>query len=250
MKNESDPVLSNQPSGRRQIGVWIVPLDAFAASADRLMQCLPPGQQARCDRILDPVARRRSRIAHAALRHILAAVLRADPAGLVITRGERGKPRLLGGDGHDFSLSHSRDIALVAIAPTSVGVDIEHDRAAHRVLATARRILHPATTALLEQLEEPQRAAAFLDAWTLREAHVKAVGGGLFHTPDVLPFDPAVAPDGSIVSITERSSDRTWSVARLLPTGDSRAAVVAAGVVDSIHIRDADATLQLLEVSI
>jgi phosphopantetheinyl transferase len=249
MKNEPHRMLSNHAARRLQIGLWIVPLDAFAASADRLMQCLPPDQQARCDRILDPVARRRSRIAHAALRHILAVVLQADPAGLVITRGERGKPRLLSGEGHDFSLSHSRDIALVAVAPTAVGVDVEHDRTARRVLAMARRILHADTTALLEQLEGSRRAAAFLDAWTLREAHAKAVGGGLFHTPDVLPFDPAIAPDGSIVRVTERSSDRTWSLARLLPTGDSRAAVVAAGVADSIHIHDADATLQLLEVS-
>jgi 4'-phosphopantetheinyl transferase len=250
MKNEPDPLLSNHASGRLQIGLWIVPLDAFAASADRLTRCLPAGQQARCDRIMDPVARRRSRVAHAALRHILAHVLQNDPSELAITRGERGKPRLQGGDACDFSLSHSREIALVAVSPAAVGVDVEHDRTGHRVLATARRILHGDTTALLERLEGTPRTVAFLDAWTLREAHVKAVGGGLFHTPDTLPFDPAVAADGSVVTITERDSDRIWSVARLRPTADSRAAVVAAGVVDAVHVRDADATTKLLEDSI
>jgi 4'-phosphopantetheinyl transferase len=250
MKNEPGPLLSKHASRRLQIGLWIVPLDAFSASSHRLTHCLPPGQQARCDRIMDPVARRRSRIAHAALRHILAHVLKADPVELAITRGERGKPRLQSGDGYDFSLSHSRDIALVAVAPTAVGVDVEHDRAGLRVLATARRILHADTTALLEQLEGEPLTAAFLDAWTLREAHVKAVGGGLFHTPDALPFDPAVAQDGSVVTIMERDSDRTWSVARLRPTTDSHAAVVAAGIVDAVHVRNADATIKLLEDSI
>jgi 4'-phosphopantetheinyl transferase len=250
MKNEPDPLLSDRASRRLQIGLWIVPLDAFAASAHWLTQCLPPGQQARCDRIMDPVARRRSRIAHAALRHILGHVLQSDPGELAITRGDRGKPRLQGDDGYDFSLSHSRDIALIAVAPTAIGVDVEHDRAGHRVLATARRILHADTAALLERLDGQPRTVAFLDAWTLREAHVKAVGGGLFHTPDALPFDPAVAADGAVATVTERDSDRVWSVARLLPTADSRAAVVAAGVVDAIHVRDADTTIKLLEDSI
>jgi 4'-phosphopantetheinyl transferase len=247
MKNEPGSLLSNHPSRRLQIGLWVVPLDAFTASAHRLTQCLPPGQQARCDRIVDPVARRRSRVAHAALRHILAHVLQADAGELPITRGERGKPRLQGDYGCDFSLSHSRDMALVAVAPTAVGVDVEHDRAGHRVLATARRILHADTTALLERLEGKPLEVAFLDAWTLREAHVKAVGGGLFHTPDALPFDPAVAADGSVMTVTERDSDRVWSVARLRPTADSRAAVVAAGVIDNLHVHDAHATIKLLE---
>jgi 4'-phosphopantetheinyl transferase len=250
MKNEPGQLLSNQPSRRPRIGLWIVPLDAFAASAHRLMQCLPPGQQARCDRIMDPVARRRSLIAHAALRHILGHVLQTDPGELAITRGEHGKPRLQSGDGCDFSLSHSRDIALVAVAPAAVGVDVEHDRVGLRVLATARRILHADTTALLEQLEGKPLTVAFLDAWTLREAHVEAVGGGLFHTPDTLPFDPTVPADGSVVAVTERDNDRIWSVARLRPTADSRAAVVAAGAVDAIHVRDADATIKLLGDSI
>jgi 4'-phosphopantetheinyl transferase len=231
----------------KKVDVWIVPLDGAATSAERLVRCLSPEERTRCERVSDDRRRQRAVLARAALRHILAATLGADAAALEIRRSERGKPVLANAPDTHFSLSHSGDLALVAVAPASIGVDVEHERTVHQLLRVARRILHPLTVARLQTLEERAQHDTFLDAWTLREAHVKAVGGGLFHTPDALPFDPTVPADGTPVALRDRTGDGVWTLARLRPAPGARAAIVAEGVFDTLHVHDVARTRRFLE---
>src|SRR5690606_5421059 len=100
--------------------------------------------------------------------------------------------------------------------------------------AIARRILHPDTVALLGALPPQHRNRAFIDAWLQREAHVKAVGGGLFRTGDVLPFDPRQRADASVRPVIARDDGSLWSTARFRPAPAVRAAVVTPGLVDRI----------------
>lgn len=88
------------------------------------------------------------------LRAVLAGYLDADPAAVELRRGANGKPALADDSrGLCFNLSHSADLALIAVAGREVGVDVERIR--------------------------PRRSTDFYEGWARHEATVKCLGTGL-----------------------------------------------------------------------
>jgi 4'-phosphopantetheinyl transferase len=229
-----------------EVHIWNVPLDAPDTLTAALSKCLSRRETERLQACRSEVAARRFALGRGALRHILSRYAGDAPAALTFLQGELGKPTLAGDDGLHFSMTHSLDTALIAIAGSEVGIDMEHARQPSRSARIARRLFHEETVALLGSLHGPERLAAFLDAWTLREAHVKAVGGGLFRTDDVIPFDPAHPADGVPRRVDERNGDGAWYVARFVPGEGLRATLVTRGPIDSLRVHDAATTLRLL----
>lgn len=89
------------------------------------------------------------------LRPVLATYLGKDPEQIHLVRGEHGKPRLAeSGRRLEFNLSHSGELALVAVSgELEVGVDVERVR--------------------------PKRGEGFYRRWARHEARVKCLGIGL-----------------------------------------------------------------------
>jgi 4'-phosphopantetheinyl transferase len=157
------------------VHVWIVDLESSPATAE----VLSPSELARAARFRFARDRRRFIASHAALREILAAYTGILPASLEFIALPHGKPALVSGDLR-FNLSHSADLALVALASgAEVGVDIERIRAQLELEAIARRFFSPSETDALLAYPEPERESAFFRCWTRKEAYVKALGGGL-----------------------------------------------------------------------
>lgn len=77
------------------------------------------------------------------------------------------------------SLSHTRALAAIALARVPVGVDVERARVGRDLEMVARAAFAPEERAWWERLPAPAREAAFLRAWTLKEAVLKAAGLGL-----------------------------------------------------------------------
>jgi 4'-phosphopantetheinyl transferase len=231
-----------------EVDVWMVPFDGVHTVLPDGSSCLSPGEKRRATTIVDPVARRSFVLLRLALRSLLSLHLGVAPREIEVAIRPGGKPAVAGDDGPCFSLSHARRLGLIAIARDEVGIDVESHRALRHPRRTLRRIFHPGTAAFIESLDDGERAAAFLDAWTQREAHVKAVGGGLFRTPDVLPYSPGFA-DGVLHQVRERDAHGTWSVARFTPVSSMRAAVVVRGTAHTLRLRTAADTLeQMAEV--
>ncbi|TMJ89380.1 MAG: 4'-phosphopantetheinyl transferase superfamily protein [Alphaproteobacteria bacterium] len=79
-----------------------------------------------------------------------------------------------------FSLSHCRDVALIAFTRgVPVGVDVEHVRPLADWKRIAARYLHPGERMELMALSEDERLTAFFRCWTRKEAVAKALGVGL-----------------------------------------------------------------------
>ncbi|MET7699165.1 4'-phosphopantetheinyl transferase superfamily protein [Streptomyces sp. NPDC005485] len=114
-------------------------------------------------------------IAHAAARIVIGERLGRAPQAVRFTRGRWGKPRVEDAGQFHFSLSHSGDIALVALAARPVGVDVELARAELDIMRLSRRYF-PGNERELVEREGPD---AFGRLWTRKEACVKAAGGRL-----------------------------------------------------------------------
>ncbi len=162
--------------GAREVVVWRFALDSAgpAGVAGAAWEAAPLTEEERGRAALfrTEELRRRYVAAHTGLH----AALEACGAGRVerFGKGEYGKP-FLEGSRQRFSLAHSGEVALVAVAlDVEVGVDIERVRENLDGVALARRFL-PADEAAAVAAEP----SSFFRYWTRREAYVKALGVGI-----------------------------------------------------------------------
>ena len=119
----------------------------------------------------------------------------ADPRELCFRYGANGKPTLADVPGDiEFNLAHSGSLAVCAMARRcdQLGVDVERVRPSKDAEGVARKAFSPGEVARLESLPGPARLRAFYEAWTRKEAFLKALGCGLERPPH--SFDVAFGP--------------------------------------------------------
>lgn len=93
-----------------------------------------------------------------------------------LTAGERGKPYFTAIPELHFSLSHSGEFWLAAIATTPLGLDIQQHQPCRRE-ALARRFFHQQEQFWLERRDFDEES--FFAVWTAKESYVKYTGQGI-----------------------------------------------------------------------
>jgi 4'-phosphopantetheinyl transferase len=112
-------------------------------------------------------------------RHVLAQRLKTPPYALRFEHGQAGKPRLADGS-LQFNIAHSGDLALIALSPAPVGVDLERALPIESGLdALAQSILHGDELADWRAAPVIKRPSLFYSAWVRKEAYLKLTGLGL-----------------------------------------------------------------------
>ncbi len=127
------------------------------------------------------------------VRTLLARRLGVGPEALRFVDGARGKPTLSHPSVHPeprFNLSHSGDVAVVALADSEVGVDVEAQREVPNLEPLARRFFSDAEREFLTSVSGTARETRFLGMWTAKEAYLKAVGSGVAMPLKQLEIDP------------------------------------------------------------
>ena len=197
--------------------VWSVALDLSHADAKRLEAVLCAEERRRAARYRRQQDRVRFIAARAALRCLLAAHLGADlgakPRALAFAYGANGKPALSHGGGLEFNLSHSGDLAVIALAhDREVGVDVERLRPLSSAQRIAERLWSSGEAAALGTLDEDERLTAFFATWTRKEAVVKALGEGITGRLDGFQVPAGPAPGGGALHIPghEGRADAWW----------------------------------------
>ncbi|MGH8888538.1 MAG: 4'-phosphopantetheinyl transferase family protein, partial [Acidothermaceae bacterium] len=206
-------------------------LDAGFSSSDFLV--LSDDEKQRARRFRFERDRRRFVRGRAELRRRLAAELGAEAAEVPFEYGANGKPGVPGAP-FTFNLSHSGDLAVLAIAygdDVQLGVDVEVPRGGDQQLdeLVARRYFAPGEIRRLFALSADARYAAFFRCWTRKEALLKALGGGLMlplHDFEVTlePAEPA-----RIVAPSEPLARGNWEIADISAISPRSYAAVAAG---------------------
>jgi 4'-phosphopantetheinyl transferase len=215
------------------VHVWLVRTDVAPLGESDGTGILSADERTRAGRLRHAASRLEYVAARAALRRLLAAYAGRPPGGLEFDYGPSGKPTLREAAGLCFSVSHAADIALIALASSAVGVDVERLPAPPRLDRVAARLLGAATTELLRALPAADRDRAFIHAWTQREAFVKAVGGTLFGTDDPLAFRWPRSPEPEIQVVR----GATWTVIPLSIDEQRVGTVVVDGRVHTVRLR-------------
>ncbi|MCE5229458.1 4'-phosphopantetheinyl transferase superfamily protein [bacterium] len=197
---------------------------------EHLRGLLDNGERIRADRFAFDHLRARYTISHGVLRLILGKTIERDPATLQFETGDRGKPALIDGGDVQFSLSHSGELALIAVTRgRRVGVDVEYTGRKMPEPGFVERFFSKAEIAAYTALPQDQRLDAFYAGWTRKEAYIKALGEGLARP--LHSFDVSLAPndDPPALLCVHNAPDEParWQMRSLNPGEDYAAAVIA-----------------------
>jgi 4'-phosphopantetheinyl transferase len=152
------------------------------------------------------------------------------PVDIAFESNSHGKPRLANRDlGRlvSFNVSHTAGLALIAIARSEIGVDVEHrrddavaDELPTRYFATAER-------EQIMRVRGAARVAARVGLWVRKEAYLKAIGDGLSGGLD--SFSVTLAPQQLV---------NGWQIVELDVPPDYAAAIAAPGSEWSVRVTD------------
>lgn len=216
-----------QPVPTGTVRVWRISLADPSWARISPKAYLSAGEMDRADRFVVPQPRVQYVRSHIALRWLLAQELKAEPSQIGFVEANGGKPGLVKGGGLEFNLSHSGDLALIAVTrEIPIGVDVEQHRPNVRVRDLAGRYFSSLEDAAIRETGGRnggrKQRVLFFQIWTRKEACIKAWGEGL-RTPldsfDVLGEVP----------LPVRAQAKAWSVKDIPVLPGYSAAVCARG---------------------
>lgn len=168
-------------SGEPTVDLFLLRIDRLNDDAlDRLLSCLSSDERKRAARFHFRADACRHIASRGALRQLLGQRLARPPKSLVFAALPGGKPWLTEEPSLNFSVSHSRDLALIAIArDRRVGIDVEAATEHRDPQAIARRYFASAYLRHLARLRFAEASHSFTQLWCRFEALQKAEGCGI-----------------------------------------------------------------------
>jgi 4'-phosphopantetheinyl transferase len=217
-----------------QVHLWAWTFNAPAEPAAADLKLLDDSERRRTARFYFLPDRVRYSVCHANVRRILASYLQRQPESLAFREGARGKPELASDSSLRFNLSHSKSVAVLAVAlDTEVGVDVEDVRPIERNVA--ERFFSPAELDAMAALDSLEWLDAFYRCWTRKEAILKVEGVGL-RIP-LNSFDVSVRGDEPAALLAARPEAKLTAHWRL------RHLSVVAGTMGALALADGSATI-------
>lgn len=173
-----------------RIDLWQFSLAEELHDAEQLLNA---DEISRANRFYFNQHKRRFTTARATMRIILARYLNTAPERLEFTFNNHGKPSVVNTQKLQFNLSHTGDLALLAVGKAyPLGVDVEQFSA--RSYEGIAKISF-SELELQDFMNAPKelKPALFFHIWSQKEAFIKACGLGLayptkeFHVPTIIP---------------------------------------------------------------
>jgi 4'-phosphopantetheinyl transferase len=162
-----------------EVHLWVLDLDPGPTESARRVAATTGAERERASRFRRPQDTDRYLSTHGALRLILSDALECNPHALSFGERSKGKP-YLDGTRLEFNLSHSGNVALVAVSwARQVGVDVEQLRPMPDLDSLAPRVCNEGELTSILGLAPADRERAFFALWTQKEALAKATGEGI-----------------------------------------------------------------------
>lgn len=151
-------------------------------------ESLSSPERRRLAQIANPRQAKLFLLARYLLRQLLAPQLHIAPQQIPISLHHKGKPQLLNSDWH-FNISHTGSLLALAIGNQApLGVDLEaRQLSSAQIQRLARRYFNEQEQTWLAAHPEPEY---FLRLWTIKEAVLKAHGGGIANNLSAVQWRP------------------------------------------------------------
>lgn len=193
-----------------QIDIWEYPLSTLWPAAENLLN---NEETTRANRYYFERHRRRFTIARSMLRLILSQYLPIPPEKLQFLTNDYGKPYLTQ-SAIEFNLSHSGDLALLAIGQTfPMGVDLEHF-SSRPFQGMSEMMFAPLEVKQYTHMPSHMRTLSFFHIWAQKEAFIKACGMGLSYPTQTFTV-PAYPVTDQLVE--DRKHQCFWQMRSFMP---------------------------------
>jgi 4'-phosphopantetheinyl transferase len=205
----------------KDVHVWCAALEQPDARVQQLAKTLSEDECSRASRFYFDRDRNHFIVGRGLLRTILSRYTNIAAHQIQFCYGSRGKPSLANPRGKgtlQFNVSHSQGLALYAITrDRRIGIDLEYIRPTSDVESLAKRFFSASEYAAISSLPPNQKQEAFFNAWTRKEAYIKATGEGLAQLEQVevslIPGEPA-----KLLNIKQDAqAAANWSLQALTP---------------------------------
>ncbi|WP_231852131.1 4'-phosphopantetheinyl transferase family protein [Legionella micdadei] len=194
-----------------RIDIWEFPLDkAF----DRANSLLDETELTRANRYHFDRHKRRFTIARASLRLILGRYLHQEGHHLTFNYSQHGKPQVNHDLAIQFNLSHSGELALLAVGNQfPLGIDLEFF-SARPYDGIAESLFSEQELQIFLKLPNYLKPQVFFHIWSQKEAFIKAIGLGLSY-PTKLFSVPVFAKEAEL--ITDSIHNCQWIMRSFMP---------------------------------
>jgi 4'-phosphopantetheinyl transferase len=211
------------------IHVWTIPLCIPEDVFSTLRKVLSDDEQQRASRFHFEKDARRFIVARGSLRSILGAYTQSRAEDLRFSYSVQGKPSLQRpASDVRFNLSHSRDLALLAVARgRNLGVDVEWKNEDIEVEKLAERFFSIQEHQSLLSQPAGKKIAAFFRGWTCKESFLKAQGMGLSRSLSSFDVDMNVGQPARLLATRPDATEADQWFLRELEVAEQYAAAVA-----------------------
>lgn len=169
------------------IHIYSFPLRCSQAAEHRFSALLSEDEQRRAANFVFEKDRRKFIVARGRLRQILADYLGQPPENISFKYGAHGKPALADiTAGLKFNLSHSHELAVLAVSNYEVGIDVEWCRPMDNMKSVAEKVYNDTELSLLFRTLSANRTELFYEFWTYKEAFIKLTGEGFSRDPQTI----------------------------------------------------------------
>lgn len=214
-----------------EVQVWTATIPPDDTDWIPFARRLTPEERARADRFQAPDSRRAFVFGRSLLRQLLGIRLTVEPGALSLETDRNGKPfRRPSPRSADlrFNVSHSSELVTIALAHGfDVGVDLERIQPTADLPLLAERIFSARELDEWNALPEPLRPEAFFNAWTRKEAYVKATGEGLTGALPQIEVEFVPGRDPRLLRLSGNPETASQWTMRAIPLPSGYAGAVA-----------------------
>ncbi len=215
---------------KNHIDIWQFPLQSQSLSDAKTL--LNPEELTRAERYHFSRHQRRFTVARAGLRLVLSHYTTLKPSALTFTYSTHSKPALLEHPDVHFNLSHSGELALLAVGREHpMGIDLErfsprpYEGIGKQLFSTQENLALANTPYALKPL-------TFFHIWAQKEAFIKASGLGLSYPTQQFDVSPT-AP--TRLDIHDALHQKTWRMTSFMPGIACSAALCHAPEISTIR---------------
>jgi 4'-phosphopantetheinyl transferase len=161
--------------------VWEFNMQLLHSQFHTLISYLTEDETERYKKLVDSCKRRDHMACRGLLRLVVSQYVSQDPNQIQFSYNPYGKPFVLCHPAYLFNLSHSgKWLSIIVSQNHEVGIDCEMFNDKY-IGQFAKQILNPKDYAQLNELPRPIKTKQLIQAWTQKEAFIKAIGEGLFY---------------------------------------------------------------------
>jgi 4'-phosphopantetheinyl transferase len=185
--NESVDLIKDEDSDFK---LYKIQLSQYQEIVSRLFEFLTPPERNRANRYYFKRDRDKFVISRVFLKFLLAEYLDIDIQKVIIETDKNKKPYLPSHSSVFFNLSHARDYSIIALAHSSIGIDIEFVDKNFDFKEILSTIFNQSE--IDRVFNSKRKHMTFFKFWTRKEAIVKATGKGIDDTlSDIVVLDGA-----------------------------------------------------------